>query len=76
LVGWLVGWPVLALVWFWFLKTAFLCAFLAVLELTVWSRLPSDCSRSVCLCVLGVGIKVVYHHHPAKESIYFCEICV
>jgi hypothetical protein len=34
--------------------------FLAVLELTLWTRLASNSLRSACLCLLSAGIKGVH----------------
>lgn len=40
---------------------------LAVLELTLQTRLVSSSQRSTCLCFLNTGIKVVCHHCPANN---------
>jgi hypothetical protein len=51
---------------FWFFETGFLCVALAVLELTLWTRLASN-SEIAYLCLPSAGIKGVRHHHPARN---------
>jgi hypothetical protein len=40
----------------------FLCVALAVLELTLWTKLSSNSQRSGCLCLPSAGIKGMSHH--------------
>ena len=58
LVGWLVG----------FFITEFLCVALAVLELSLQSRLTLNSQKSSCLCLTSAGIKGMHHHQPAHCS--------
>ena len=44
-------------------ETGFLCTALAVLEVTLWTRLASIELRDLaCLCLPGAGFKDVCHH--------------
>lgn len=53
------GCLVLVLVFF---ESRFLCAVLAVLELTLSGF---QLKKSACLCLESAGIKGLHHHHPA-----------
>ena len=43
-----------------------LCLWLAVLELTMYTRLASNLQRSACLCLPSAGIKSICYHTPHK----------
>jgi hypothetical protein len=53
----------------WGLETGFLCGALAVLELTLQTRLASNSQRFTCLCLSSAGIKGVCHHHLAYPQV-------
>ena len=46
-------------------ETGFLCVALAILELTLQTRLASNSERLTCLCLPSPEIKGVHHHHLA-----------
>jgi len=50
---------------FCFFESRILCIALAVLELTLYTRLTSNSQTSTCLWLPCVGIKGVCHHHQA-----------
>jgi hypothetical protein len=49
---------------YWFFETGFLCAILAVLELTLWTKLALN-SEIYLLYLPNAGIKGVHHHSLA-----------
>ncbi|KAM7337089.1 hypothetical protein ACRRTK_003208 [Alexandromys fortis] len=55
------------------LKGSF-CIAMAVLKLTMWTRLALNSQRPTCLSLLSTGIKGVCHHRLAAIHIYDCWI--
>jgi hypothetical protein len=53
--------------YFWFFETVFLCVALAVLKLSLWSRLALNSQRSACFCCLDAWIKGVHHPSPTMK---------
>lgn len=47
-------------------QTGFLCKDLAVLELTVWTRMVSNSQRSICFCFPSAGLKAYAATHGSK----------
>jgi hypothetical protein len=50
-------------------ETGFLCVALAVLELTLETRLALN-QKSACLCLSSAGIKGECHHCPTQGNFY------
>ena len=53
----------------------FLCVALAVLEVSLWTRLTSNSQRSTCLSLQSAGIKDVCHHCQ-REGCYYYYVCL
>ena len=58
-------------------QSFFVCTALAILELTLWTRLASNSQRSACLCPASTGIKsgttsAQLCHCRFVERFFFC----
>ena len=59
-------------------ETGLLCVALAVLEFTLKTRLASNSTTCLCLCLPSAGIKGLYRHLTASKTFKanLIDICV